>query len=61
MNVAQKDILIAWNEANIVQEEFKVILSQLEEAILTKSHDDKIAYTNLKADEIIKKIELKIS
>ena len=54
MKVSQKGILVAWYEAKTVQEEFKSILSQLEEAIFTKSHNDNvIAYSNFKADEII--------
>ena len=52
MKVSQKGILVAWYEAKTVQEEFKSILSQLEEAIFTKSHNDidVIAYQNFKAD-----------
>ena len=46
MKVSQKGILVAWYEAKTVQKEFEFILSQLEEAIFTKSHNnmDVIAY-----------------
>ena len=46
-----------------MQKEFEFILSQLEEAIFTKSHNDDelITYKNFKAEEIVKKIELILS
>ena len=58
MKMSQDEILTAWNEANNVQKQFENILSQLEEAIITKSLDEnKIAYSNLKGDKIISAIE----
>ena len=63
MKVMQKGVLIAWYEAKTVQKEFENILSQLEEAIFTKScnNNEVIAYSNNKADEIMNNIEMEIS
>ena len=40
MKVSQRGILVAWYEAKTVQKEMENIVSQLEEAIFTKSHND---------------------
>lgn len=47
------EILIAWTENNIIQNETSQILTNLEESIICKLND-KICYTNLKGDRIVK-------
>lgn len=57
MNLSQTSLLKAWASKNAAQKEYEFILSELEEAIITKdSVKNTITYANKRAKEIMTKI-----
>ena len=52
----QKEILKTWHQNSIIKKEMDMILSKLEEAIITKDKDNKISITNQRGDKIIRMI-----
>ena len=57
MNLSQTSLLKAWASKNAAQKELEFILSELEEAIITKdSVKNRITYANKRAKEIMTKI-----
>lgn len=57
VNYSQITILKAWNNTCIIQKEFEFILSELEEAIITKDTvNNQISYSNKRAKIILEQI-----
>ena len=56
LNSSQKEILLQWHQKSLIQKEMDVILSKLEEAVISKNEDNQISLTNQRGDKIIKMI-----
>ena len=56
LNSSQKEILLQWHQNSLIQKEMDVILSELEEAVISKNEDNQISMTNQKGNKIIKMI-----
>ena len=56
LNSIQKEILKAWLLKSTIQKEMDIILSKLEEAIITKDVDNNISFINEKGTKIVRMI-----
>lgn len=57
LNSSQKEILIQWHQRSLIQKEMDVILSKLEEAVISTNEDNKISLTNQRGNKIINMIK----